>query len=176
MGIKNPTVGGRRWGNLLIKELFLFNSFRTISNGGLRRSSTRDAISARICIGLRIGSSILTIGKDNTSNYTLFTSNIRNRNRVFPTSRGFCQSTNLRQCTFVKGFVQAVILRCSSLRSNNNRTALSNNLFLVRLINIASQSGDQQGGQDGQDDENNDELDEGEALLVSSFCEFSRTL
>ena len=65
-----------------------------------------------------------------------------------------------------------VLLRNFRLSGNDNATSGSNNLLIVRLINIARQSGDQQGGQDGQDDENNDEFDEGEALLVLHFTNF----
>ena len=65
-----------------------------------------------------------------------------------------------------------IILRNFRLSGNDNATSGSNNLLIVRLINIARQSGDQQGGQDGQDDENDDELDEGEALLILHFTNF----
>lgn len=57
-----------------------------------------------------------------------------------------------------------------SLRSHNDHTGLGNDLLLVSLVDVAGQGGDQQGGQDGQDNQNDDELDQGEALLYSSFC------
>lgn len=66
----------------------------------------------------------------------------------------------------------AVQLRSLSLSSHNDHAALGNNLLLVRLVDVTSQSRDQQGGQDGQDDQNDDELDLGEALLVLHFANF----
>ena len=55
------------------------------------------------------------------------------------------------------------------LRCHNNHTGFSNNFFAVGLVNVAGQSGDEQGGQDSQDDQDDDQLDEGEALFVFQF-------
>ena len=57
--------------------------------------------------------------------------------------------------------VLAVSLGSLRLGRNNNLTSGSNNLFVVCLVNVASQSRNQQSGQDGQDDQDDDQLDEG---------------
>ena len=44
-------------------------------------------------------------------------------------------------------------------------------VLLTGLVNIASQSRNQQGGQNSQNDQNNDQFDEGEALFVLQFLE-----
>ena len=54
------------------------------------------------------------------------------------------------------------------MNSHNNHTSFRNSLFSIRLVNVAGQSWDEQGGQDGQDDQNDDQLDEGEALFCLS--------
>ena len=63
----------------------------------------------------------------------------------------------------------AISLRQFRLNSHSDHAGLGNDLFLVGLVNVAGQSGDEQGGQDGQDDQNDDQLDEGEALFVFQF-------
>lgn len=97
-------------------------------------------------------------------------------------ARNFCKATN---CSF---FICSEACRRNlailtvnggglSLNSHDSHTALSNNLFLIGFINVASQSGDQQGSQDGQDDQNHDQLDQGKTFAVLEFTvyEFFRT-
>ena len=63
----------------------------------------------------------------------------------------------------------AVAFGHRSLRSSQNHRAFSNQRLLTSLVNIASQSRNQQGSQDSQNDQNNDQFDEGEALFVLQF-------
>ena len=65
-----------------------------------------------------------------------------------------------------------ISLTNNGLCRHGNRTRLSNNLLLVGLINVASQSGDQQGSQDSQDDQNHDQLDQGKTFAVLEFTNF----
>ena len=95
-------------------------------------------------------------------------------------SRGnLCQRCNLSQrhifaitkynvCTNI---LLRISLIAQSLCSNNYLTRFRNNGLFFRLVNLASQSRNQQGGQDSQNDQNNDQLDEGEALFVFQFFE-----
>lgn len=103
---------------------------------------------------------------------------IRLSRTVSSSSRNLCQLVNLGNCStlicsVIKSLIQTIILRSSSLSSHGDRTALSNNLLLVCLVDVTSQGGDQQGGQDGQDDQNDDELYQGEAFLFFILRIFS---
>ena len=77
---------------------------------------------------------------------------------------------------FELGRVFAVLLRDFRLSGHDDLTGSRNKLFVVRLVNIASQSRNQQGGQNGQDDQNDDELYQGEALLVLLLRIFSNMI
>ena len=62
-----------------------------------------------------------------------------------------------------------ISLRRIGLGSHNDLTGASDDLFIVSLVNVASQCGDEQSGQDGQDYQNDYKLYKGEAFLSFSF-------
>ena len=141
---------------------------------------------ATICIDLivrtcrSISATLLTVRELNLSYNTISNSNVK-----CPTVLALCQRIdairnrrarslafgNSRSHTCFQSILR-ICFRDFRLRSHNNRASLGNNLLLVRLVNVASQSRNQQGGQDGQDDQDDDELDQGEALLVLHFANF----
>jgi len=116
---------------------------------------------------------LASIGQLCNSTLVLTSSGLVNDNRVSHNSaRHLCKVLNgsvvvSRQCNIA--LRRAVLFRHNSLCGHNRRASLCNNRFLASLVNVASQSRNQQSGQDCQDDQNDYKLYKGEALFVFQF-------
>ena len=169
----------RRWET--VESIFLYLLVSLISACVSLRSL---GVSASLTVGILISkfSNVTITFHSDFSDSALDFSQSENRTSIYFLIANAEFINSCTRCTSSlyfcgEAFRDCICLINLSLSCHNSHTSFSDNLLLLSLINIARQSGDQQGGQDGQDDENDDELDESEALLIlSSFYEFSRTL
>ena len=170
-GIKNPTTGGG--GKIHFKVTLLLN----------RNSIFKPLLGFRGLVGLCrciIYTSIHTIIIGNRFQRTIstcscFKSSLIKVNyfcEVFDASDMLdtlsCNIFPLNSSQVFTGPCLTISLRQFRLNSHSNHASFSDNLLLVGLVNVASQSRNQQGGQDSQNDQNDDQFNEGEALFYPS--------
>ena len=133
-----------------------------------------------ISLTLSISASPITLGIHNGFNHTIvIASRSLINGDITNSTRYLRQVLNRRLVSISNGNItrlSAILFGNNRLGCHDNTASFSNNRFLASTVNIASQSGDQQGGQDGQDDENDDELDEGEAFLFFILRIFSNII